>query len=171
MVGTRQEAIDYCAGYVTKGTNVGDWRLPNVTEMLRMGNEYSRGKLNTKYWDLQQKLALIYNAEPLKHGNRTFYYWHPNNKYSPKYFGSINTSSNLIGYGLFSTMVGGEYGSGSASDTLTDGRSTVPAYWTISDSPTASNNAYYVMIVNEANNYIKNDNKNKNGHFRCILQF
>lgn len=171
MVGTRQEAIDYCAGYVTKGTNVGDWRLPNVTEMLRMGNEYSQGNLNTKYWDLQQKLALIYNAEPLKHGNRTFYYWRPNNKYSPKYFGNINNSSNLIGYGLFSTMVGGEYNSGSANDTLTDGCSTVPAYWTISDYPTGSNNAYYVMIVNEANNYIKNDNKNKNGHFRCILQF
>lgn len=177
MVGTRQEAIDYCAGYVTKGTNVGDWRLPNVTEMLRMGNEYSQGKLNTKYWDLQKKLAPVYNADPLKYGNKVFYYWAPNYKdltTSPKYYGTINNSTYLLHYSSndyadFYSYLNGTHNSywGYVGSTRQ------PYYWTISDYKNGSTlNHYYILISESYNNYVNYTSSNKiNAHFRCILQF
>lgn len=181
MVGTRQEAIDYCAGYVTKGTNVGDWRLPNVTEMLRMGNEYSQGKLNTKYWDLQKKLAPVYNADPLTHGNKVYYAFYPDDTKSPKHMNNIYNSlgigsSNWWGYYNASSYDTPTLSSAWQTERINypyAGAVWEPYYWTISDYKSGStNNHYYVQIRKDINNWVQYNSSNTiNAHFRCILQF
>ena len=176
VLGTRQEAIDYCANYVVKGTNVGDWRLPNVTEMLRMTNEYSLGKLNTKFQDIQRKLPAIMYAEPLVYGNYVYYYYQPNGVQNPKYFGKIDDSSKLLhrtsgSYGEIAVMGGNNTTSYYTSYTY--GWVNQPHYWTISDYKSGSSTYYYyVRVYNGVNNWVNyNASKNINAHFRCIMQF
>lgn len=182
VLGTRQEAIDYCANYVVKGTNVGDWRLPNVTEMLRMTNEYSLGKLNTKYWDIQQKLPAIMYAEPLVYGSYAYYYYQPNYVQNPKYFGKIHKSSNLLYYGsdtsdwgsTYAGISGYSYNSNySQYQPYVHGYTTQSHYWTISDYKSGSRTYYYyVRVYYGVNNWVNYDaSKTLNAHFRCIMQF
>lgn len=181
MLGTRQEAVNYCAGYVTKGTNVGDWRLPTLPEMLHMGNEYSLGKLNTKYWDLQKKLAPIYNAAPLTHGAYAYYVFFPDQVLSPKHMnkifrGSLGISgSNWAGYAAYSYYT---RPNASGSSWYTDNGATNPIiggvwqpyYWTISDY--GGSNHYYVNLQQGVNNWVDTTSNNSvNAHFRCIMQF
>lgn len=180
VLGTRQEAIDYCANYVVKGTNVGDWRLPNVTEMLRMTNEYSLGKLNTKFQDIQKKLPAIMYAEPLVYGNYAYYIYQPGSVYNPKYYANINDSSGLLH--RVSSYWGEEYAgvSGYIDNSSTSyfqdyvaGYTYQPYYWTISDYKNGSRTYYYyVRVYNGVNNWVNYDaSKTKNAHFRCIMQF
>jgi hypothetical protein len=65
IVGTYAEAIEYCNNYSVKGTNVGDWRLPNIMELMWMGSTYSLGKQYFPYDSINSKLALIRWANPL----------------------------------------------------------------------------------------------------------
>lgn len=67
IVGTYAEAIEYCNNYSVKGTNVGDWRLPNMMEMLWMGATYSLGTITTPFNDMNNKLASIRWADPLQY--------------------------------------------------------------------------------------------------------
>ena len=177
VLGTRQEAIDYCANYVVKGTNVGDWRLPNVTEMLRMTNEYSLGKLNTKFQNIQKKLPAIMYAEPLVYGNYVYYYYWPGDVQNPKFVDKIRNDSGLLHYA--SSIDWGEdaymsgRGSYSYSPDYVYGSINQPYYWTISDYKNGSRTYYYyVRVYNGVNNWVNYDSsKTRNAHFRCIMQF
>ena len=178
VLGTRQEAIDYCANYVVKGTNVGDWRLPNVTEMLRMTNEYSLGKLNTKFQDIQKKLPAIMYAEPLVSGSYAYYFYQPNNVRNPKHYSTIYNDDKLLSYTASSATYGenaimGGNNSNSYYATNVYGWVSQPHYWTISDYKKGSTTYYYyVRVYNGVNNWVNyNASKTKNAHFRCIMQF
>ena len=177
VLGTRQEAIDYCANYVVKGTNVGDWRLPNVTEMLRMTNEYSLGKLNTKFQDIQKKLPAIMYAEPLVYGNYAYYAYQPNSVQNPKHYSKINNDNNMLHYSYSIDWGEDAYmyisSSSSYSPSYTYGSINQPHYWTISDYKKGSTTYYYyVRVYDGVNNWVNyNASKNINAHFRCIMQF
>ena len=65
ILGTYAEAIEYCSNYSIKGTNVGDWRLPNLQELIWIGYYTSYNKTNNPYNDINRKLASIRWADPL----------------------------------------------------------------------------------------------------------
>lgn len=65
-------ATAYCENYVTLGTKAGDWRLPYVIELARMGNERIKGVSNTKFDTLNAKLQSIPNGQQLLSNK---YYW------------------------------------------------------------------------------------------------
>lgn len=65
ILGTYAEAVEYCKNYVVKGTNVGDWRLPDVVELMYMGLIQSQGANTDYYTNLNSKLYTIRRAEIL----------------------------------------------------------------------------------------------------------
>lgn len=179
VVGTRPEAIEYCNNYVIKGTNVGDWRLPTLPEMLHMGNEYSLGKLNTKYWDLQKKLIAIKNADPLTYGGAVAYAFIPDNITNPKSINSIRNNSLVSSgyYMAYARSYGYAFNTGSYAGYFNQpvegpvvGGVYMPAYWSISDY---GGNYHYVIQLNKTqnNHAIGNSSNSLYGHFRCIMDF
>lgn len=65
-------AVSYCDSYITLGTTKGQWKLPNLMEGLRMGNEQINGVKNTKFTTLNSKLNTIPNGQQLVADQ---YYW------------------------------------------------------------------------------------------------
>lgn len=65
ILGTYAEAIEYCSNYSVKGTNVGDWRLPNLQELIWIGYYTSYNKSNSPYSSINSKLASIRWADTL----------------------------------------------------------------------------------------------------------
>ena len=73
IVGTYAEAIEYCSNYSVKGPNVGDWRLPNLQELIWMGSYTSYNKTNNPQNDINKKLASIRWADPLFYSSNWSY--------------------------------------------------------------------------------------------------
>lgn len=59
-------ANNYCANYMTLGTKAGDWQLPQLYELVRMGKEQWDGIDNNKFEVLNTALAKLSMATPLK---------------------------------------------------------------------------------------------------------
>ena len=73
ILGTYAEAIEYCSNYSIKGTNVGDWRMPNLQELIWIGRYTSYNKTNNPYNDINKKLASIRWADPLLYSSNWSY--------------------------------------------------------------------------------------------------
>ena len=94
ILGTYAEAIEYCSNYSVKGTNVGDWRMPNLQELIWMGSYTSYNKTNNPYNDINKKLASIRWADPLFYSFNAGKYTvssSPNVGYSSSYRESYNS--------------------------------------------------------------------------------
>lgn len=184
LVDTWQNAVDYCNNFSVKGTNPGDWRLPSLWEMLVMGDVQSLGSYpdQNKPYTLNTKLFAIKGADPLSWSGSTQYYngssFSFNGGTLPLYFDTVRKS--LIDYNSSYTSGNsadypGSYTYGSYGQYF--GSMSQPNYWTISDYPPSTGNAYYVRLRHVISsstvwdNYAAHAAKSSYGHFRCIMSF
>lgn len=56
---TWANAKSYCANFTTLNANVGSWRLPDQSELIRMGKQQWNGTIDEKFKILNQKLVTI----------------------------------------------------------------------------------------------------------------
>lgn len=80
------DAKSYCANFQTLGTKVGDWTLPRIDDLQKLGNSYKNGKLTNNFTTINNVLKKVPLASQLKAANYIAYgvygYWaHLSNGY------------------------------------------------------------------------------------------
>lgn len=142
----RAEAVKQCAAFVTKGTNVGDWHLPDIGELSEMSVGSERILINQLDM-FQTYLGLVPGAKML---GLTSSYWYRADAAAVDHF---NGKTYLVGvpnanYYQYDTYL----------------------YWSSSDQP--NNDANFYADISSATGLTSvSGGAIRYGHFRCVAQF
>lgn len=141
MPRTRAEAILYCDSYVTKGTQVGDWHLPDAGEAWM----YTNANPDYTFIDFNNFLANVVGGDTLE----------------MKFSNLFGYNSNYINYCNKHSYV-----SGSCSAP----RNTSYYPWTSTDNYSSINNQI-LPHLNHSFNYNNGNYSSYFNNFRCVAEF
>ena len=144
----RDEAIKQCKAFVTKGTQVGNWHLPDLPELSAM----TQGNTRTTTNEINQminRLALIPGADRMG------------------FSGARNYCTTYGAYNVDYTS--GSYLNGAPGCNASYYDSYY--FWSTSESPTTANQYWIANISSYSAPFTKKDYRNYKGQFRCVATF
>lgn len=142
----RDEAIKQCKAFVTKGTQVGDWHVPDMAELMAMSMGDRRG-YNSEIITYNNQLKIIPGTDAMGYSYARDYF---------DKFGAYNVD-----------YLAGSYLQGAPAQTYYWFNSF--HFWSVSDSLTT---AYqYVNNINNPDSPSKANYLNFRGHFRCVAAY
>lgn len=176
---TWKDAVEYCANYVVKGTNVGDWRLPTMWELFAVTPQYmgSSSLVNPNLkTNVNNKLLTVPGGEILGEKWDYCYGYQSTCKIYTFYSAGVNNITSLLYGELYRRYGGSSYFYNNSSSSVTynsyyGGVWLSDQYWTSSEYPGSPSGNAYMIDYTASHGIYYNRNKGYSSLFRCIMSF